>query len=214
VLPDAWTDLARRNTLTGVPPPTTPGTARNGLETGPPITAGVGQRIAAARRRAELTLAAVAERSGMSVAYVSEIETGSANPTLRALDRIAAAVGTRVLDLLGAGEDSAVPFPAHRCPAALAHAVDGMPGVWDRTAPGSSRLTARIVHGGAADHGMPVSHPGEEYALVLNGWCLLEVDRAEHRLDVGDSCHYAALLPHRIAAASSDLTLSVVMSAR
>jgi transcriptional regulator with XRE-family HTH domain len=80
-----------------VPPPTTPETARNGIESDPTITAGVGRRIAAARRRAGLTLAVVAERSGVSVTYVSEIETGAANPTLRALDRI-----------------GGVPFGAHR----------------------------------------------------------------------------------------------------
>jgi transcriptional regulator with XRE-family HTH domain len=172
-------------------------------------------RVATARRLSGLTLAGVAERSGMSPAYVSQIESGTANPTLRALAQIAAAVDTDVEHLLGgADEQRAAGFEPYRSRAALAHSVSGSPGVWDQTAAGSRQLVARLVHGDAADHGEPVIHSGEEYVLVLRGTCRLHIGNAVHALGTGDACHFSAEQPHHVASASPDLTLSVVMSER
>lgn len=177
------------------------------------VFARLGSRVAAARRECGLTLAGVAARSGMSPAYVSQIESGTANPTLRTLIQVAAAVDTDVMHLIGGADDRRpAGFVAYRSRAALAHSVPGSPGVWDHTAVGSRQLVARLVHGDAADHGEPVVHPGEEYVIVLRGTCRLHVGDAVHALGVGDACHFSAEQPHHVASASPDLTLSVVMS--
>jgi muramoyltetrapeptide carboxypeptidase len=56
----------------------------------------IGARVAAARRRCGLTLAAIAARNGVSPAYLSQIEAGTANPTLRTLASVADALGVEV----------------------------------------------------------------------------------------------------------------------
>lgn len=62
---------------------------------------GLGSRIRARRTALGLTLAEVAERAGLSLPYVSNLERGRGNPTLDALRSVAAALQQSVSDLLG-----------------------------------------------------------------------------------------------------------------
>ena len=54
-------------------------------------------RLRKAREAAGLSLADVAERTGMDKAFVSRLETGKGNPTIETLARYAAALGKRVV---------------------------------------------------------------------------------------------------------------------
>ena len=56
----------------------------------------IGQRIAAARRAAGLTQAALAARCGVQPMTVSRWETGTVDPPSSQLERVAAATGRRV----------------------------------------------------------------------------------------------------------------------
>ena len=47
-----------------------------------------------------MKLGALANRSGVSLAYVSEVERGRKLPSLEVLDRLAGALGTSVVELL------------------------------------------------------------------------------------------------------------------
>jgi transcriptional regulator with XRE-family HTH domain len=64
------------------------------------IIRALGRRIAELRRRAGLTQAAFAERSGVSVKYVQRIEAGRENLTVRSLVSIAECLGTTPRELL------------------------------------------------------------------------------------------------------------------
>lgn len=173
----------------------------------------LGLRVAAARQRTGLTLAALAARTALSAAYLSQIESGTANPTVRALERLADALGCDVAGLFGDVEIPAHgPFRAYASPAPLAvRAADGA-GIWDLTASDSSRLAARLIQGSPVGHTAPTTHPGEEFVLVLHGSCTLHVGSTRHALRIGDSCHFSSSEPHHFTATSADLTLCVVLS--
>jgi quercetin dioxygenase-like cupin family protein/DNA-binding XRE family transcriptional regulator len=177
------------------------------------VSARVAARIGAARRRAGLTLAAVASRNAISPAYLSQIEAGVANPTLRALVQIASALDTDVAHLLGGPDETdSGPFRPYVSTAPLAARTHEGAGIWDLTAPGSRRLAARLVQGEPAGHTEPTSHPGEELVIVVNGTCKLHIEDAVHQLEAGDSCHFSAAERHHFTATSSDLTLCVVLT--
>lgn len=72
----------------------------------------LGTRLRARRQGAGLTLAEVAERCGLSLQYVSNLERGRGNPTLDALRSLASALDTTVTALLGDREESFDPFEA------------------------------------------------------------------------------------------------------
>ena len=55
------------------------------------------KRMRELREAAGLSLADVAEQTGMDKAFVSRLETGQGNPTVETLARYAAALGKRVV---------------------------------------------------------------------------------------------------------------------
>ncbi|MFD5817753.1 helix-turn-helix domain-containing protein [Streptomyces sp. NPDC127038] len=173
--------------------------------------------VARVRRAAGLTLSAVATRAGVSPAYVSQMESGAANPTVRTLAQIADALGATPAELLGGtGPVTAAPaapaFPPRFAPAPLLAQAEGHHGIWDLTAPGASRIGARLLHADLGDHDHPTTHSGEEFALVLAGSCRVSVGGVVRLLRRADSCHFAATDEHHFTDPSDDLLMLVVLT--
>jgi len=71
----------------------------NGVANAQPIHQ-LGERLRAARRARHLTLAELAERSGVSRSMLSEVERGSVNPTIGVLWNLTFALGIELTELL------------------------------------------------------------------------------------------------------------------
>jgi transcriptional regulator with XRE-family HTH domain len=171
--------------------------------------------VAQGRRAAGLTLAALAHRARVSTAYISQIESATANPTVRSLAQLSAAMGTTLGELFGGAPDDRLPTPRFEPRFATtprAARAAGVEGIWDLTATGSGRINTRLVRGAAGDHASPISHRGEEFVSVLAGSCELHVGGLVRDLKAFDACHFAAEDPHHIARPSDDLLLLVVLS--
>ena len=59
----------------------------------------LGKKVKYLRRRANLTQAQLAEKTDLSINYVSEIETGIASPTLKTLLKLAQELGVEIKEL-------------------------------------------------------------------------------------------------------------------
>jgi transcriptional regulator with XRE-family HTH domain len=176
-------------------------------------TAALRKQVANARRVSGRTLASVARRSGLSTAYISQIESGSANPTLRTLAQLAAGLECDLADLFGAGTNAADRrFEPRFTPLPLLASEPGYDGIWDVTAAGATKLQSRLVHGAAGDHAEMTSHLGEEIIVVLAGSCLLHVGGIAQQLSPGESCHLAAEDPHAITDTTDDALLLVILT--
>ncbi|WP_160150628.1 helix-turn-helix domain-containing protein [Nonomuraea solani] len=70
----------------------------------------LGRRLRGRRAALGRTAASVAADAGLSVPYVANLENGRGNPTVSALDRLADALGTRLVITL-AGQDTDLPGP-------------------------------------------------------------------------------------------------------
>jgi transcriptional regulator with XRE-family HTH domain len=64
------------------------------------LAQGLGLAVRRTRSAAGLSQEALADRAGLDRAYVSGLERGHRNPTLETLQRLAAALGVNVQDLL------------------------------------------------------------------------------------------------------------------
>jgi transcriptional regulator with XRE-family HTH domain len=60
----------------------------------------VGQNVARARRRLGMTQEQLANKSGFSQQYLSDLERGRRNPTVVSLYELAMALGVTVVDLV------------------------------------------------------------------------------------------------------------------
>ncbi|GLW73893.1 MerR family transcriptional regulator [Kitasatospora phosalacinea] len=172
----------------------------------------LGERLHAARTRLQLTLDGVAQRSGLSRSFLSRLEAGDANPTLRTLERIAEAVQTPLSVLLGGAPAAARPPGTPSPSAEVVHRPRREPRAWPpgegRTFPltpvGARRFEAVLAEGTPAHHAFPTAHPGEELCVVLAGRVAAEVGGDRFELEAGEALHYDAGVAHRLAALGPD----------
>jgi transcriptional regulator with XRE-family HTH domain len=68
--------------------------------------AAIGRQLRARRTAAGRTVASVAGDAGLSVPYIANLENGRGNPTVTALNRLAEALGMRLVITLVPDEDS------------------------------------------------------------------------------------------------------------
>ena len=179
---------------------------------------GLGSKLRNARAAAGLTIAEVAQRSELSVSYVSEVERDRANPSVGALNRIAGAVGIRMSSLFS-GDSDAPPVPSPPGESVLP------------LEPASERITPRVVKRdrrkqfiypgsgvvnellcpdlqpaleiqqveapvGADSGHETITHPGEECVIVLSGAMEIEVGQQTVVLEEGDALYFAGADPH------------------
>ena len=152
----------------------------------------VGRQIRRWRTERGLTLARVAERSGLNVGYLSQIENDKASPSLAVLGQIAEALDVSaawfLMDdvpaprVVRAGERPVTATDRGR----VEH-VDG------RTSRDVSILEVVAAPGSRVG---AHAHPGDEHHVVLRG--RMRLTQGEHSVDVGpgDYVRWDGSIPH------------------
>ncbi|MFF3868216.1 helix-turn-helix domain-containing protein [Micromonospora sp. NPDC001898] len=166
----------------------------------------VGTRIRQYRKERGLTLRGLAARSGLSIGFLSQVERGISSIGLTALGSVAKALDHTVAEFFDAGADSpdqAVgPLPTHftltraETPATQYVSAQQTYRMLSERGP-DLVLEPMLVHiapGGRRE--AAYGHAGEEFAYVISGELLYEVDGVEHRLRPGDSVHLRSSVPH------------------
>jgi len=182
----------------------------------------LGTKLRNARLAAGLTIAEVAERSELSVSYVSEVERDMANPSVGAVNRIAEAIGIRMGSLFEDEGPAAAEPPApsrpvnHAPPVEVAYADRLIPRVvrHDRRKrfiyPGSGvvneLLCPDMQHAievqqvdapvGTQSGDETIDHTGEECVILLEGRMEITVGEYVFLLEEGDTIYFSGLDPH------------------
>jgi DNA-binding transcriptional MerR regulator len=154
-----------------------------------------GLRFRRLRTRRGLSLAQVAQATGVSVGFLSALERGQMRCSIATLRRIARFYRTNILSLFEtAGENPRLVRPGQR------KVLETTPGVrmellaWGHTAmePHLFRVKA---NGGS---GESYAHEGEEFLHVLRGEFEIWLNDKEHYLlKPGDSLYFESSTPHR-----------------
>ncbi len=172
----------------------------------------VGAKLRAIRTRRGLTLQQVADAAGLSKAFVSQIESGTANPSLASLKRVGTALGIPLAALFEGAENGTEP---------AGHTADE-PGevrvvrrsrrkqiVWPgRTTPsylltpdlrGPLEVMLDVLEPGhrTEDDERCMTHEGEEFGFILEGRYEITVGDKSIVLEEGDSITFPSRLPHR-----------------
>lgn len=168
----------------------------------------VGARIRRYRKERGLTLRGLASRAGLSIGFLSQVERGISSIGLTALGSVAKALDHSVADFFDSGTsspDSAVaPLPRHftltRAETVTTQYVSGQQTYRMLSDRGPELvLEPMLVHiapGGRRENAY--GHSGEEFAYVISGELLYEVEGVEHRLCPGDSVHLRSSVPHQL----------------
>ncbi|MEV5980424.1 cupin domain-containing protein [Streptomyces sp. NPDC052114] len=168
----------------------------------------VGSAVRRRRRQLELTLAVVAERSGLSVPFLSQIENERARPSMRSLQRVADALCTTDVELLAAAD------PARTVEVVRADDDTDLEG---STPAARVRELARGHHQlhalefiGDHDEGREFQHRNDELMYVVDGGVEMEAEGRAYRLGRGDSLFLTGGVRHRWRATVPDTRVLVV----
>jgi transcriptional regulator with XRE-family HTH domain len=154
-------------------------------------TIDVGKRIKSIRKRKNLTLQEVSEKSGMSATAISAIERNVSSPTVYTLASIGRALGESLSSLLGEAEvEYVVTRVANR--EKLATDIPGSDFLSLVAAVPGRRFHPKlcVLKPGANSGEDFINHQGEEFFFVLRGAAEWEVDGTSLRLEEGDSLYF------------------------
>lgn len=155
----------------------------------------VGAQVRRLRRERSLTLAEVAERSGLNIGYLSQIENDKASPSLESLAVLATAIGVPITWFLA---DTAAPPRVVRAGDRRTWKGPGGSHIEevDGGIPRDMRLvTATLAPGEKTGiHG----HGGDEHHLVLSGRVRMVQGEHEVQLGPGDYLVWDATIPHDV----------------
>lgn len=168
----------------------------------------LGREIRALRLQAGLTLQSLARAAGVSQSLISQIERGLASPSITTLRRIAASLNVPIAALfLGSGEASngetdmlGRRLVVRRRERKGLH-VPKSKIAYELLTPDLNRKIEFIwieYQPGAVTNPAPMSHPGEENAVCLEGSVVVTIDGQEFVLNAGDSISFDSGRPHQV----------------
>jgi len=174
----------------GAPPPPAAAAEGNRAELGP--------RLRRLRAERGLSVRETAALSGLSASSISALERSLSRPSVGSLQKLAAALGTNLVRLMGgedaAGDERLVVGEHHRQPLELE--IEGV--VIEQLSIGAAQLEPllfRVAPGAGSDS---YHHPGEEFLFMLEGEFELTLDETlTYRLVPGDAMTFASHRPHR-----------------
>jgi transcriptional regulator with XRE-family HTH domain len=158
----------------------------------------VGERLRRLRQERGLSLAEVAESTGISSSFLSLLETGRSDITLGRLMRLVKFFDTSVEELLPGPptmDTSLVRAPERRHVASPTEGMDVY-----MLSPDTERTMLPLLVVFAPEAGLAeyASHEGEEFLHVTEGALEVTVDGESVTLEPGDSFYFASDRPHSL----------------
>lgn len=171
----------------------------------------------ALREQQGLTLSALAEAAGLSLAYLSRVENNRAALTLHNLALVAEALGVPMASFFES-KDEYLPFVVCRAGEGKMQKVTGRPALTMELVAAAKRgklMEPMIVevHPERKSEGQR-AHPGQEFNLVLSGTCQFTYGRETIALREGDSVYYDASVPHSVQATGGTCRLVAIVTSR
>jgi transcriptional regulator with XRE-family HTH domain len=159
----------------------------------------IGAKVAKARAERGWSLAQLAERSGLSTAAVHKIEKSGMTPTIASLMKVAAALGKSVgyfVEEVEATRPVTVIRGDERSRLYTSKQGLELQNISGRYGPFWVAGAEAFVEPHADSGPQPMSHPGEELVLILDGRMTFTIDGESYELESGDSIHFRTVRPH------------------
>lgn len=154
----------------------------------------IGRYLKAKREQHDLTLKQVADISGLSIGFISQVERGLTDPSLASLKKLVSALGMNLSDLfVQSAEVVHVVRKGHGSKLALSSSV-----ICELLAPSFTKQMEPVLK-----HIMPNSesgildpHTGEEFVWIISGMLEIVVGQEVYSLSAGDSIYFQSSVNH------------------
>ena len=159
----------------------------------------VGNQMRGLRKAKGLTLQALAQKTDLSVGYLSQLERNLASPSIRALSTIAGALGVNISWFFPEAGDQQGREASVVVRAENRRSLSFSSGIHDEllcpSLSGQLEMLLCTLEPGASS-GESYTHTGEEAGFVSSGQLELRVDDNVFLLNAGDSFHFDCSRPH------------------
>lgn len=159
----------------------------------------IGAKVAKARAERGWSLARLAKRAGLSTAAIHKIEKSGMTPTIASLMKVAAALGKSVsyfVEEVEATRPVTVIRGDERSRLYTSKQGLELQNISGRYGPFWVAGADAYVEPRADSGPEPMSHPGEELVLVLDGRMTFTIDGDPYELGAGDAIHFRTVRPH------------------
>lgn len=176
------------------------------------VSVNIGERLRELREARNISMRALATRSGLSANALSMIERGRASPSVSTLYKLADALGVSITSFFNSDtERKQVVF----LKAAERSRVSFTRGVFE--ALGGERFIGRVepflltLETNANSGPRSMAHTGHEFVFCLRGQLEYQVERQIYQLSAGDSLLFAAQLKHRWKNAGGNVATALII---
>jgi transcriptional regulator with XRE-family HTH domain len=185
------------------------------MENATPADESVGRNLRQRRKALGMTLMQVAERTGLSATFISQVERGRHHPSVPTLHRLADALETNAYNLMVPFSESTTRVEINRAAERSRYAQeDSVPTsqAMPLISMGNQLHVIEVSGGPLAWHG-PFVHRNDEFMYVLTGDIEVELDGTPDKLSEGDSLLYSGGVQLRWKALHPNTRVIVVIVA-
>ena len=197
------------------------GAPRRSAKETPESTAGddvwIGARLRELRKDRLLSIQQLADRVGLSIGMISQIERGLSTPSLRSLRLLAEALDVPVSWFFASSKGYSASRHIVRRAQRRRLRVPDVGVVQELLSPDTAsaiEIYEVSLEPGGSSGPDSYSHEGEKAGLVVAGEMQLLIGNEIHLLQCGDSFHFPSTQPHRFANPGSSLTRFVWIVSR
>ena len=162
----------------------------------------LGGKVRELRKAKQMSLADVAEKTGISIGYLSQIERDKSNPSVKMLHDISRALDVNITWFFS--EESENPETRHAGPIInlrdrkkIRYGIDICDELLTPLSSEKLELLWSEFKPGSTSGREPYQHEGEEAGVVLSGVLSLTIGEETYRLEAGDSFGFKSSTPHR-----------------
>src|SRR5215211_7210596 len=176
------------------------------------ISVNIGERLRALREERNISMRALAARSGLSANALSMIERGKASPSVSTLYKLAEALGISITAFFGSNmERKQVVYLKGDERTRVSFTRGVFEGLGGEQFVGRVEPFMLTLESSANSGPRTMQHTGHEFVFCLRGELEYQVERQIYHLESGDSLLFAAHLKHKWRNTGKNVATAIII---
>ena len=176
------------------------------------ISVNIGERLRELREARNISMRALAARSGLSANALSMIERNKVSPSISTLYKLAEALGVSITAFFGSNQERRqVVFLKSDARTRVSFTRGVFEGLGGEQFVGRVEPFMLTLESSANSGPRSMTHTGHEFVFCLRGLLEYQVERQTYQLEPGDSLLFAAHLKHKWRNPGRTVTTAIIV---
>ena len=176
------------------------------------VSVNIGERLRELREARNVSMRALAARSGLSANALSMIERNKVSPSVSTLYKLADALGVSITSFFGSNQErQQVVFLKSDARTRVSFTRGVFEGLGGEQFVGRVEPFMLTLESSANSGPRSMAHTGHEFVFCLRGLLEYQVERQMYQLEPGDSLLFAAHLKHKWRNPGRNVTTAIIV---